>query len=310
MLVRSEFLVTIVCISVSISQCQDNEAATTEMSRTIFGCKLAPQQCPSPDITFWLYTRSTQTTPRVLNLSDSETIKSEWFEDAPFVILVHGYTGDHDYAPNTQIRPALFQYGEFNVLSVDYEPLARSPCYFSAVRNLKVVANCTAQLIDQLVKRDIAPLKSFHPIGFSLGGHVVGMIGNFLQSGQLSRVTSLDPAKPLFMTAPAEDRIGPEDADFVDVIHTDALERGLLMPTGHVDFYMNGGFAQPGCEAEREMSYGSCNHARAPIYFAESINSETGFWGYKCPHWYAYAIGLCRRDNNQLAIMGMHTPQE
>lgn len=30
---------------------------------------------------------------------------------------------------------------------------------------------------------------------------------------------------------------GPDDADFVQVVHTDSLERGILAASGHVDFY-------------------------------------------------------------------------
>lgn len=33
---------------------------------------------------------------------------------------------------------------------------------------------------------------------------------------------------------------GPDDADFVQVVHTDALERGILAASGHVDFYSKG----------------------------------------------------------------------
>lgn len=76
------------------------------------------------------------------------------------------------------------------------------------------------------------------------------------------------------------------------------FDRGLLVPTGHVDFYVNGlncsiidlslinffpgGHSQPGCYSQTEMSPGSCNHDRAPQYYAESINSDVGFWGYRC----------------------------
>lgn len=66
------------------------------------------------------------------------------------------------------------------------------------------------------------------------------------------------------------------------VIHTDVFARGVLMPTGHLDFYANGGFDQPGCYHQLAMSPGSCNHERAPAYYAESINSEIGFWGFRC----------------------------
>ena len=41
-------------------------------------------------------------------------------------------------------------------------------------------------------------------------------------------------------------------------------------------------FSQPGCYRQTEMTPGSCNHDRAPQYYAESINTEIGFWGYPC----------------------------
>lgn len=40
---------------------------------------------------------------------------------------------------------------------------------------------------------------------------------------------------------------GPDDADYVQVVHTDAFARGILAASGHQDFYMNGGIEQPGC---------------------------------------------------------------
>lgn len=54
---------------------------------------------------------------------------------------------------------------------------------------------------------------------------------------------------------------------------------------------------------------GSCNHDRAPIYFAESINSETGFWGFKCTEWKDWALGLCRNSADQ-ALMGWKATNE
>lgn len=38
------------------------------------------------------------------------------------------------------------------------------------------------------------------------------------------------------------------DADFVDIVHTDAGGLGYRFATGHADFWANGGVApQPGC---------------------------------------------------------------
>lgn len=66
----------------------------------------------------------------------------------------------------------------------------------------------------------------------------------------------MDPAKPDFVLAPAAHRLGKTNADFVDVIHTDGLERGFLEPLGHADFYMNGGINQPGCKNAVNMCKG------------------------------------------------------
>jgi len=65
-------------------------------------------------------------------------------------------------------------------------------------------------------------------------------------------LSGLDPAEPHFSKTDPIVRLDPTDADFVDVIHTDAgpfLSGGLgiFEPVGHVDFYPNGGIEQPGC---------------------------------------------------------------
>ncbi len=48
------------------------------------------------------------------------------------------------------------------------------------------------------------------------------------------------------MTVSNEEKLDPSDADFVDVIHTNALLQGKIERCGHADFYMNGGVMQPG----------------------------------------------------------------
>lgn len=60
-------------------------------------------------------------------------------------------------------------------------------------------------------------------------------------------LTGLDPALPLFYSAHFNRRLSRNDAKFVDVIHTNALVQGQLAPCGDVDFYVNGGLSQPGC---------------------------------------------------------------
>lgn len=67
-------------------------------------------------------------------------------------------------------------------------------------------------------------------------------------------VTALDPAMPLFVTTDPNKKIDKADAKFVDVLHTNALEKGKLEASGHVDFYANGGITQPGCKSTKDQS--------------------------------------------------------
>lgn len=62
----------------------------------------------------------------------------------------------------------------------------------------------------------------------------------------------LDPAGPTFEYADAPMRLSPDDAEFVDVLHTytrGSPDRsiGIQQPVGHIDIYPNGGGFQPGC---------------------------------------------------------------
>lgn len=78
---------------------------------------------------------------------------------------------------------------DYNIISVDYNPIARDPCYIQAAHNTKLVGMCTAKLIDALVQNHGFNLSSIHPIGFSLGGHVAGFLANYLKSGRFDRIT-------------------------------------------------------------------------------------------------------------------------
>lgn len=99
-----------------------------------------------------------------------------------------------------------------------------------------------------------------------LGAHVLGFTSNILKQSignKLKRITALDPALPffavaytlppiyignsskysfkyLFQTARPSWKLDYTDADWVDVIHTNAGIYGKLESCGHIDFYLNG----------------------------------------------------------------------
>ncbi|KAJ8721487.1 hypothetical protein PYW07_002262 [Mythimna separata] len=274
-------------------------------------CIAPPMECPNENVTFWLYTRQNEDEPHQVLAMDQESIESApWVQDAPIKILIHGYTGHKDFSPNTEIRPAYMQCCNYNIISVDYNPIAREPCYIEAARNTELVGMCTAQLIDQLVQKYGFNLTQFHVIGFSLGGQTAGFIGDYVTSGKLERISALDPAMPLFVTTDNNKKVDRGDAKFVDVLHTNALEKGKLEASGHVDFYANGGITQPGCKATKEQTKSGCNHARAPVYYAESITTDVGFYATKCYSWIIYMIGWCEMfDSADEILFGEYVPR-
>ena len=117
-----------------------------------------------------------------------------------------------------------------------------------------------AIMIQNLCKLKNSSPSSFHIVGHSLGSHIAGYAGKFLKGATLGHITGLDPAGPYFEGMPAEARLWPTDAQFVEAIHTDAnklvptLGLGMLETCAHVDIYPNGGRVQPGCDHERVTS--------------------------------------------------------
>lgn len=62
------------------------------------------------------------------------------------------------------------------------------------------------------------------------------------------RITALDPAFPMFYIMRLFPHLSKNDAQFVDVIHTDAWFYGAPFATGTADFWPNSGKTlQPGC---------------------------------------------------------------
>lgn len=88
-------------------------------------------------------------------------------------------------------------------------------------------------------------------------------------------------------------------------MHTNGWTLGFGQPLGHADFFPNFGRWQPGCGLDLT---GSCSHLRAPIYFAESINSNE-FVAKRCASFYEIDHDRCTvQETNSFAIMRPEPP--
>jgi hypothetical protein len=88
-------------------------------------------------------------------------------------------------------------------------------------------------------------------LGHSLGAHTCGIASNAI-GNQMARISGLDPAGPFFEGKHLAVRLDQDDAKFVDIIHSNTdiafgVGLGSKDPSGHLDFYVNGGQNQPGC---------------------------------------------------------------
>jgi pancreatic triacylglycerol lipase len=84
-------------------------------------------------------------------------------------------------------------------------------------------------------------------IGHSLGAHISGAAGKRVQNGRINTIVGLDPAGPLFDANNPVNRLDRNDAEYVEIVHTDTASFGIAFPIGDADFYPNGGTGMPGC---------------------------------------------------------------
>jgi len=209
------------------------------------------------------------------------------------VILTHGWheDGERDYL--MELKDAMLQKDDYNVILVSWAANADSFYYPKAATNTRTVGAEVAWVVDHLVVKTQARHQNFWCVGFSLGAHVCGHMGMRTKS-KIGRVTGLDPTGMLFDKG--DDRtvgLNPTSGEFVDVIHTDGKGMmwhvGLLNPLGHMDFYPNKGSYQPGCMTRRKRDAGqqemtlatkndawsmSCSAYRAVWYFLETIQED------------------------------------
>ncbi|XP_026728555.1 pancreatic lipase-related protein 2-like [Trichoplusia ni] len=232
--------------------------------------------------------------------------KAGWLDPRkPLKIYLHGFTDDPTKNSYSNISRAFLSQGDYNILALDASSLIRW-LYLRSSTMVRFIGEELGQILAVLVRAGLNP-SAIHLIGHSLGTHISSFTGKRfteLTGFRVGRITGLDPAGPCFSDVEPNLRLNRNDADFVDVIHTDAGTYGIHESVGHVDFFPNSGSTQPGCLPALLLA--TCSHSRAWLLYAESVNNPQAFVAAPCASWKDFRKGNC--DFNRLSLMGYGCP--
>ncbi|CAG7831678.1 unnamed protein product [Allacma fusca] len=216
----------------------------------------------------------------------------------PLKVLIHGYNQNISSQFPQNVKDGYLagqKTFDKNILIVDYGALGNAyiyynkltdvdvtTCYIQAALNAAKVGTRIAEMLQVLIRHGYAELNRIHLIGHSLGSHIGGYAGNYLQKlnkgAKVARFTALDPAGPGFRPNILPVRsMTPNDAEFVDVLHTNQAAFGAAGRIGQVDIYINGAIAlQPTCVTATDATTlgGWCSHGVSTVIFAKSISNH------------------------------------
>ncbi|XP_050553608.1 uncharacterized protein LOC118262291 [Spodoptera frugiperda] len=243
---------------------------------------------------------SSRTMPTRMQVFPGSQFGLEWVDFKPnrkTVMIIHGFMSHSNASWVNDMTKAFLEWADVNVIAVDWSGGGNTWKYWRAVANTRRVGSDIVGFMRRMMTETGVRTKDMHLVGHSLGAHIASYVSYHL--GKVARITGLDPAQPCFWTTDSTERLDPQDADFVDIIHTNGrlLSRigfGFPDPNGHADFYPNGGMKQPGCYNEttsiwsRLIPFSSrlqqaiCSHGRAYLLFTESlINRNCTFRGHR-----------------------------
>ncbi|KAL3269345.1 hypothetical protein HHI36_008417 [Cryptolaemus montrouzieri] len=260
-------------------------------------CLIVPST--TKDVTFLLYNKECPKQSTKIEASKLFCHKSYSIDKFTNVFfIIHGWLHSVEEYYVNDIRHALFQSQRKKtvVIEVDWSNFARKD-YIEAQKGNELVANATSDVLSCLVDDNKLPHSNIEIICHCMGCHIAGIAGKYLQictGKKIKKITALDPAGPGYLTIKHRSRLGPNDADIVFVVHTDAFMFGYGNRCGTIDFYPNGGkHPQPGCpEKLGVIEYDLCSHQRSLHFYIESLKYSY-FPGIKCPSYSDYKRGLC-----------------
>lgn len=183
--------------------------------------------------------------------------------------------------------PALLQREACNVFAVELATTQSESEIVESLRDLLI-----------LLHQDFGvPLQQLRLLAFADGAHLAGAVAEQVQQQllgeQLAQITALDPS-----SSTSSHLLSPQDARFVEVIHTNADALGTITPLGDVDYYPNGGREQPGCTTD------TCSHERSLDLAVEMWSKENQFLRAQCSSLEQLSAQSCRWSAQRMGEHG------
>ncbi|XP_021702753.1 endothelial lipase isoform X3 [Aedes aegypti] len=230
------------------------------------------------------------------------------------VMYFHGYIESPEVESVHVIVDAYQKRNDHNLIILDWTQLVDGNYLLEAVPNCKKLGHKLGSVILAMINSGL-DVDKLHLVGHSLGGQLAGFAGRTVISLsdkkiKLKRISALDPAFPPFYPGVLVAHLSEKDAEFVDVIHTDAWLYGAPVSTGTADFWPNNGKTlQPGCPKRNYKPLTDndlCSHRRSWWFWAESVAEGPNpcFHSIRCKSWSDFKEGKVDRSG-QIVHMGI-----
>ncbi|CAG9861219.1 unnamed protein product [Phyllotreta striolata] len=251
----------------------------------------------SDHIKIYFYCRYREHTPKLVELSDFDQLsKAGYSETKNNYFYIPCYKIDPlDWLSDSQrLKDTVIHAHDVNFFLVDWTSLATVDVvdkHTYLVGRIKDIGKLVGKMIKDFITDNALSFDNTQIVGYSVGAHIAGIAGRECD-GKLSQILGLDPASREFSLENESNRLAPDSALNVQVIHTGGDDRGFPEPIGWSDWYPNGGMSQPMCDSSFEKDPSKCSHSMAIEFYLESI-CTTNFVAWPCPGYHEFKRNRC-----------------
>ncbi|XP_068148785.1 pancreatic lipase-related protein 3 [Drosophila tropicalis] len=231
-----------------------------------------------------LYTQRIRDSPQTIEPEAESLVRSSFYALDPIIVSIPRWLGNSSTVEHSTVVAAKLDQETCNVITVDLEGITNESDIIESVGNLIVLFN----------RQFDVSLEQLSLVGFAEGAHLAGGVGEKVKTDlgqQLTKITALDPTAENGELL--QHKLSAQDAEFVEVIHTNSGGAGTWEELGHVDYYPNGGDSQPGCDITTGIA-NACSHERALHLLNEMWSPSNDFVSARCGSVLTLSAENCR----------------